>query len=262
MRSNKILKGVFFLWSCATLAASCGSSKELSYMTDLGNRDTVSGVPIKPAQLRLKPSDNLYINVFSSNAEMNKMYNPPQSGAVTNDQYRDPDSRYLNGFTIDNEGNVNLPALGKITIAGKTIEEAEQTVKAQAEQLLKDVAVKIRLLNFKVTVLGEVKIPGVFYVNDRSYSVMDALSSARGVSDFASVKNVLVVRKTPSGSQSFVLDLNKKSVLWSEAYYLQPEDVVFVQPSKNKNITQRLPVISIIVGSLSSALLIASYLID
>ena len=150
--------------------------------------------------------------------------------------------------------------LGKVSVAGKTLAEAEDTIRSIAKEYLKDATIKVRLFNYKLTVLGEVKMPGVYYNYNNYVTVFDAISLAQGITDYAKLKNVLVLRPTTRGTKTYSLDLNSKSMLASDGYYLQPDDVVIVQPGKNKGFQQKLPLITILVGSLSAILLIANYL--
>jgi polysaccharide export outer membrane protein len=169
-------------------------------------------------------------------------------------------SRSVNGNLVDADGNITLPMLGKIAVAGMTITEAEDTIRAASRQYLKDATVKVRLLSYKVTVLGEVKLPGIYYNYNNYITVLDAISLAQGTTDFAKLADVLVLRPTPRGTRTYSINLNSKTALASAAWYLQPDDVVILQPGKNKGLQQKLPLIGIVVGSLSALLLLLDYL--
>jgi polysaccharide export outer membrane protein len=150
--------------------------------------------------------------------------------------------------------------MGKIPVEGKTIGECEELIKAEAKKYLKEVTVKVRLLNYKITVIGEVKIPGTYYNYNEYYTIFDAISSAQGTTDFAKLESVLILRSTKTGTKTYDLNLKSKSSLSSDGYYLLPNDVVIVQPGNNKNVAQRLPLIAIAIGSLSALLLLLNYL--
>ena len=150
--------------------------------------------------------------------------------------------------------------LGKIAVAGLTVSEAEDTISGFTKQYLKGATVKVRLLSYKVTVLGEVKMPGIYYNYNSYITVLDAISLAQGATDYAKLADILVLRPTTGGTRTFSLDLNSKSAIQSPAWYLQPDDVVVLQPGKNKGLQQKLPLIGILVGSLSALLLLLNYL--
>jgi polysaccharide export outer membrane protein len=147
----------------------------------------------------------------------------------------------VQGYIVEPDGTITLPSIGKIAVTGLTIREAEARIKAKAQEYLKDVTAKVRLLNYKVTVIGEVNSPGVYYNYNYEYTVFDALSSAGGTTNWAKIEKVLVLRRTKNGSQTYTLDMNSSSALSSPAYFLEPNDVVVVQPSKYKNVQLRLP---------------------
>jgi polysaccharide export outer membrane protein len=161
---------------------------------------------------------------------------------------------------VDADGNITLPLLGKIPVAGMTIAQAEDTIRAISKEYLKDAIVKVRLLNYKLTILGEVKMPGVYYNYNNYVTIFDAISLAQGTTDYAKLADVLVLRPTPRGTKTYSLNLNSKSALMSDGYYLLPDDVVVLQPGKNKGLQQKLPLVGIVVGSLSALLLLLNYL--
>ena len=107
--------------------------------------------------------------------------------------------------------------------------------KKKADEFLKDAIVKVKLLNFKITVSGEVRNPGDYYNYNNSITILEALALANGNTDFATIKSVMVVRPIPEGRKTYMLDLSSKNVYLSDAFYLQPNDFVIVQPDKYKN---------------------------
>jgi polysaccharide biosynthesis/export protein len=223
---------------------SCKSYKDLILFSDLtNNRDLLQGYPINPPEYQIKKQDNLYVSILSQNPEMNLLFNPAmgQIGSTsaatgTGQMYGELSSQYINGYQVDQKGNINLPFLGAINVEGATIQAAEARIKARALDFLKEPSIKVKLLNFRVTILGEVNAPGTYYNYDKSISVVDAISMARGITDFAEINKVLVMRKTDRGTQTFRLNLQQShEVLNSEAFYLQPDDIVYLEPGKIKN---------------------------
>jgi len=245
---------IWILLNCS----SCTTAKKLTIMEDVSPNETIRGP--KPAPIyHIKIKDNLFVSIATPDQDLTRTSDPTASGAAAL-SYEGPASRAVNGDIVDGDGNINLPMLGKVSVAGKTLPEAEDTIRSIAKEYLKDATIKVRLFNYKLTVLGEVKMPGVYYNYNNYVTVFDAISLAQGTTDYAKLKNVLVLRPTPRGTKTYALDLNSKSMLASDGYYLQPDDVVIVQPGKNKGFQQKLPLITIIVGSLSALLLIGNYL--
>jgi len=227
-------------------------------MDDLNPNETVRG-PKPPPIYHIKIKDNLFVSISTQDQDLTRTTDPTASGGAP-PSYEGPASRAVNGNIVDGDGNIDLPMLGKVSVVGKTVPEAEDTIRSIAKEYLKDATIKVRLFNYKLTVLGEVKMPGVYYNYNNYVTIFDAISLAQGTTDYAKFKNVVVLRPTPRGTRTYTLDLNSKSMLTSDGYYLQPDDVVIVQPGKNKGFQQKLPLITILVGSLSAILLIANYL--
>ena len=239
---------------------ACRSNKDLSYLRDANQ--SMSGVPRENSEYKIQLNDNLYVSILSPNLEMNDIYNPATVGNIRaiNNIWQNLPGQFIQGYMVEPEGNVTLPLIGKISVVGKTIREAEALIQAKAQELLKDVTAKVRVINYKITVLGEVKSPGVYYNYNYEFTVMDAISSASGTTNSADLKNVLVLRQTPEGSKSFQMNLNSKSGLSSEGYFLMPNDVVMVQPSKYKNVELRLPLYSVALSTITTFLLVLNYI--
>jgi polysaccharide export outer membrane protein len=241
------------------LYCSCTTAKKLTIMQDLSPNQTVPGP--KPAPIyHIRSKDNLYVGIATPDQDLTKMTDPTTNGVSLAMAYEGITSKAVNGNIVDADGNITLPMLGRIPVAGLTIAEAEDTIRGISRQYLKDATVKVRLLSYKVTVLGEVKLPGIYYNYNNYITVLDAISLAQGATDYAKLADVLVLRPTAGGTRTFSLNLNSKSAIQSPAWYLQPDDVVILQPGRNKGLQQKLPLVGIVVGSLSALLLLLNYL--
>jgi polysaccharide export outer membrane protein len=170
--------------------------------------------------------------------------------------------QYPNGYLVDSNGNIALPILGYIGVAGLTQAEAQTKVQERANEYLKDASVKVKLLNFRVSVMGEVRTPGVYYNYSSSLTVLEAISMANGLSDYARIRRVLVMRTTDKESKTYRLDLSRKDFLKSEAFFLQPNDVIYIEPHKIKNTNLNSSVYSILLSTVSTAVLITSLIIS
>jgi polysaccharide biosynthesis/export protein len=250
--------------------SSCRSHRELMYLRDVrgqegsaGNsQENLAGLPKPQPVYSIKVKDNLYVSIISPNPELNKVYNPPavSSNASVSNQFDNLAGQFIHGYEVETDGSITLPIIGKVNVAGKTIVQSENEIEDKAKTFLKEVTVKVKLLNFRVTVLGEVKNPGLYHTYSYNFSTLDAIGMANGNTDFASLSNVMVVRPTKEGSRTFTLNLNNKSALSSDGYYLQPNDVVFIQPARNKFIQPRVSAATLILSSISSVLLLLNYI--
>lgn len=242
---------------------SCRSNKDLVYLSDLEGEGLQKGMPAAVPEYRIKTNDNLYVNITTLNPEVNQLFMPSMGmGAAggTQQMYGDQSSQYLNGFQVDTEGKIILPVLNKVDVAGLTIQEARNRIQEKANEYLKDASVKVKLLSYKVTVMGEVRTPGVYYNYNNSLTVLEAISMANGITDYAHIKKVLVLRPSDQGSKTYRLDLSSKKLLASEAFFLQPNDVLYVEPDKYKNVRLNSTFYSLLLSSVTTFLVILRFL--
>ena len=222
----------------------------------------VQNVPGPSPEYRIKPDDNLYVNIETLNPAINQLFNPIQSAAGsggTQQAFGNPASQFINGFVVDPTGAITLPVIGTVIIADKTANEAQVLIQEKANVYLKDASVQVKVLSFKVTVLGELRNPGVYYNYNSNMTVLEAIGMAGGVTENAQLSQLLVVRRTPTGSKSYRLDLSEKKLLGSEAYYLQPNDVIYVNADKLKNIRLTTPAYTFVLSALTTIIVLMQY---
>jgi len=245
-----VVAGLFF--------SSCRTNKDLVYLNNTKDQEVLEGIPGTVSEYIIKTNDNLYVDIQSMSPEVNAMFNPTKGMGTTggtSQNYGQPASQYLNGFQVDLSGEVNLPIIGKVALAGQSLKQARVSIQAKADEYIKDATVKVKLLSFKVTVLGEVKKPGVYYNYNNQMTVLDGISMASGVTDYGRIQKVLVLRPTDSGSKTYRLDLSNKKFLSSDAFFLQPNDVVYVEPDKYKNVKLNSPTFSLFLSAISTLIL-------
>jgi polysaccharide export outer membrane protein len=169
---------------------------------------------------------------------------------------------YIYGYDVNSEGNIVLPVVGPIKVEGLTLEETRKLLQESADKVFKNSTVECKLLSFKFTVIGEVKIPGT-YINYNNYlTILEAIGRAGGVGDYGNRSNVLVVRPVDKGTKTFRLNLQDKNILSSQAYFLLPNDVVIVEPLKQKIFNMNLPTISFIFSAVTSTITMTLLLIN
>jgi polysaccharide export outer membrane protein len=176
-------------------------------------------------------------------------------------KYTTPSGAYLYGYEVDADGYIKLPNMGKIKVGGVSQSQLGAVVQKKVDEFLNDAIVNVKLLNYKITVIGEVRNPGVYYNYNNSITVLEALAMANGNTDFASIRNVVVVRPYPEGNKAFQLDLSSKDVYKSEAFYLQPNDYIMVRPDKYKNFQLNSQAYSLFFSSLSMLLAVLGFVL-
>lgn len=203
---------------------SCVSHKEVTYFNDLNT--SVAGelnIPDAPV-LNLQPNDVIEVGISSISKDANEYF---QKGGS------DIDHKYSgNTYQITKEGTIDLPLVGEIAIGGLTTQAAEKVVKGALLTYLQKPSVNIRLVSFEITVLGEVKMPGVYAIADGQVTVLEAIGYAGDLTIFGKRNNILVIRNSQAGKKYFRIDLNSSDALINDNFYLHNNDVVYVEPSK------------------------------
>ena len=183
---------ILFYFFCALPAlTSCTSAKQLTYFQDVAPNQSIKGLPKPPPVYRIRVKDNLFVSMTTQDPDQNKTADPA-AGTQNSLVYEGPASKAVNGNIVLADGTIDLPLLGKVPVEGKTAEEAQEQIKTAANQYLKDVVVKVRVLTYRITVVGEVKVPGVYYNYNNYITIFDAIALAQGTTDFAKLQQVLV----------------------------------------------------------------------
>lgn len=248
------------------LIGSCRSHKDLTILRDVQGETNLIPRSVLDYRYKINVNDNLYVSIVSTNPELNAIYNPATVGTAGGGSnanvWGTQSSQYVYGYLVDLDGSITLPTIGKIHVLGLTIPDCELEIQAKATQYLKDVTAKVRLLNYKVTVMGEVLNPGVYFNYNQEFTVFDAIGLANGTKNTAALDNIMVIREFGNKSQTFKLDLNSANALTSEAFNILPNDVVIVQPAPFKNFELRLPIYTLVLSSITTFILVLSYVQD
>ena len=226
---------LFGLVALALLVSSCASTKDIAYFQNkmVNQPEKID----KHAGIVIQPKDMLSIVVSSRNPELVAMFNLPvisyQAGGevpLNTAQQR------LMGYVVDEEGFIDFPVLGKLNIVGKTRWEVAELVKNKLiqEGYLSDAVVTVEFLNFKISVLGEVASPGTFSIDGDKVTVLQAISLARDLTIFGRRDNVSVIREQDGKRTIYEINLTDVDLFKSPAYYLQQNDIVYVQPNDIK----------------------------
>ncbi len=202
----------------------------------------------------LKPGDLLNIQISSiTSPEYDFINNSNQKNSI--DQKNNP---YLYGYLINEDGYISLPILGDILIKGKSLEEAQKEIKKLSEPYLSMPSVKLSLLNFDVTVIGEVNNAGKINVKKAELNILEAIGLVNGLTLEADRRKVKIIRLEEGQSKIFYLDLSDKSIANNKYFYLETNDVVYVQPLKKRFVVLNdlSSTITVLVSTLTLYLLI------
>lgn len=224
-----LLLGLFLL------AVSCGSYKNIPYFQDkvINNPESID----KHAGIVIQPKDMLSIVVSSRTPELAPMFNLPiVTYSAGSEMVSSGGSQRIMCYSVDNDGFIDFPVLGKIKVAGKTRWECADTIKKELldRKYLDDAVVTVEFTNFKVSVLGEVTSPGTYTIEGDKVTILQAISLARDLTIFGKRENVSVIREQNGKRVIYEVDLTSTDLFNSPAYYLQQNDIVYVEPSKVK----------------------------
>jgi polysaccharide export outer membrane protein len=243
----------------AILLSSCTQHRQLVYLRKEDSLKTVDYFPKERPEYRIQTRDILYIRVYTLNQEISNLINQTM-GVSQQNLFQNEPNLYVNGYTVDDSGYIEIPVLGRIEVADKTVDEAIRAVRERAAVYLKDATVVLKLVSFKFSVLGEVARPGTYSNFNNQLTVLEALSMAGDITDYGDRKQVLVLRPTKAGTKTFRLNLTKIDLLRSEGFFLLPNDIVYVQPIRSKMIKINIPTISLFLTGVSTLILILNYL--
>ncbi len=242
----------------AVIFASCTPQRQMVYMQD--KQELGDELPARPETYRLNPGDILHVRVMSSDMEASQIFNIEDMRRATTraGDVGDP-GMYLYGYTIDEAGKVHLPVMGSVEVKGLSLDETHERIQELAQEYLVDATVSVKIVNFSVTVLGEVRRPGSFYVYDHEFTIMDALGLAGDLTDYGN-REVQVIRQTDDGFLFATLDITDRAAVSSELYYLQPNDLVYVEPSITKRFGFAQFPFGVVFSGISTALLLINFL--
>jgi len=242
------------------LASGCTSQKKLAYLYNLPEPNGDQIYPMDIPDYKLQPRDVLYISAKAMNAE--GIITDLLSTNTASSSAQGEAGGFFNGYDVSPEGNIIMPAVGMIKVAGLTLEESRKLIQSSVDKVFNNSTVICKLLSFKFTVIGEVHAPGS-YVNYNNYlTVLEAIGRAGGVGDFGNRYKILVVRPVDKGTKTFTLNLQDKQILTSEGYFLLPNDVVIVQALGQKIFNLNLPTISFIISSVTQTITMTFLLIS
>ena len=249
---------MLFLGVVLTGLSGCVSQRNLPYLqSDDYSTNTPVTVENTRRQYRIQTGDVLSIRVQSVQPQLNDMFNTVDTRAVFNG---DPGNLYLTGYSVDDAGTINLPTVGRLKVQGLLVDEAQLLVQERINKFVRDANVLVKLLSFKVTVLGEVRTPGRYFVYNAQCTILEGLGLAGDLTEFGNRQNVKLIRQSAKGSEVVLLDLTDPALLASPYFYLLPNDALYVEPMPARTARGNANNLGLVFAGISSVVLILSYL--
>lgn len=215
------------------MLGSCASSKKVAYF-----QNAVDGVVAQSEGLydaKIMPKDILTITVSTTNPEAATPFNLTVSNTLNSTGQMYSGSGVLQTYLVDNDGEIDYPVIGTIKVAGLTKNECQELVKSKIKAFLaeeENPIVTVRMSSYRVTIIGEVRSPGVIPVGTEKMSILEALASAGDLTIYGKRDNVMLIREEANGQKTIHrLNLNDANIISSPYYYLQQNDIVYVEPN-------------------------------
>lgn len=231
---------------------SCAQRRNLAYFSQFETQE--NNEKLQDRSVKIQSNDLLRININSLNEEFNSLF-------TINQQYeRLRSTEEPTGYRVSKEGIVSIPVVGNMMVQGMTIEEVKEALTNELTKYVKDPIVDVKLLNFKVTVIGEVNSPSSFTIPGDNINLLEALGMAGDMTVYGKRDNVLIIRELEGKRIMKRLDLNRQGVLNDEFFNLKQNDIVYVEPDKSKAIeySSNTRVMPVIIASISAVAVLIS----
>lgn len=252
---------LMFLFVAAIFCTSCGSTKkayrQTVYFRDIS--DSLERLAPIVFEQRFQPGDILYIGVVTQNENMSSIFNQPismPSGSSSGGPM---------GYLVDNDSTITFPLLGRLKVAGHTKNTFTQEITTRLKHYVDSPIVTVRLMNYRVTVLGEVNKPGTITIPNERVSILDAIGLAGDLTIYGIRDSIRVIRQNEGKIESGTINLNSGSFFDSPYFYLKQNDVVYVKMQRRKLYAAdqtTLRSVSIIVGIVSAVAALSATFIN
>ena len=250
-RAIYTLKIVARLIIVAFLFSSCVSQKKVQLLQEKSVEDISSGfMNNRNTSYPLQPGDQLYIKVHSVDQKTSRLFQTDFPNAMTA-TYQD-----LNSYRVEEDGYINFSFIDKVYVKGLTVKEVNDLLQKTVNEYFKEATVVVQLVNYRVSVLGEVSNPGTFIIKNKQINILQAIAEAGGPKNFGNVRKAKLVRQTLTGSEMYYLNLTDNGILQSDQFYLLPNDVVYIEPLKSKSFAFDNFPYSLILSTISTATLV------
>ncbi|WP_010136839.1 polysaccharide biosynthesis/export family protein [Ochrovirga pacifica] len=238
------------------LLQSCTYKKDILYFQKI---DKLKQEEVERPTILIQPNDILSITISALVPESAIAYNKQKPGQNGTGQQGSIELLKIQGYLVDNNGEIRLPVLGKVATKDKSIHELEKYLinLLEEEKHLVEPSVDIRLLNAKFTVLGEVSQPGTYTFTEQTLSIPQALGYAGDLTINGKRKDIVLIREVQGERKVYAIDLTKTNWINKETYYIQPNDVLVVNPNSAKvksagylgNVSSLVGVISLLIST-------------
>ncbi len=259
----KIRLATFKLLSIALISLtviSCVPQAKMKYLQDKEGVTPVTEFQNERPDYKLKPGDYLYIRILTLDQKSNEIFaNITGSGGSSGYMNISEQNLYLTSYMVNDSGYIIYPLLGSIYARGNTVTEMEQSINKAVSEIIKQSSAVVKLVQYNISILGEVKSPGKYTIYNNRVNIFEALALAHDLTSFADRSHVQIIRTEGNTNKIVTIDLLSKDILSSPYYYLQPNDIIYIEPLKNKTYAFESFPYALIFSTITTALLIATF---
>jgi len=238
------------------LLASCITTKKTTYLQE--DKEETEAAIAAPEEYRVQINDNLFVRIITPDPKWAAMFNtlPVTASSFTMTEL----TADLISYPVTTSGTIDMPFLGEIEVAGKTIPQIKKEIHDSLVDYIKDYDVSVRLVNNYVSVLGEVSRPGKYPIYKNHLTILQALAMASDLNEYSNRRRVQVIRQTPEGPVVKEFDLTDRNLVDTEFYYVKPNDVIYAQPIKGKFFRMNQFPFALILSAITTTVLFLNYL--
>jgi polysaccharide biosynthesis/export protein len=251
------------------LASSCVSNKKLLYLQDLNSQSakvsSTEKFPYQEEQYRLQNFDIVDITIKTGSEELNKIFSivtGEQNNMNMNMGQNGGDLFYMNGYTLDEQGKVDIPLVGELKLVGLTLEEGKTLIENKVRAYVPDeFFVRVRLGGIRFSSLGEFNAPGKVTILQNRVTIFEAIAASGDLTTIAKRNEIIMLRQYPDGSQIHRINLNDRNLLSSEFYFIRPNDVLYAEPLKVRELgagTNFIQSLALLTSTVSTIALIVT----
>lgn len=262
---------IFFFLLLGT-AFSCIPNKRLIYLQNLEGQESIADgelIRYEIPEYRLQYNDIIEVNVLTADDFITKGFSSqqmtPMGGMMGQMAQGGGDVYYMTGFTVNKDGNIHVPFVGDVQVMNRTIEEARQVIeeKLRKELIKSEFHVRVKLGGIRFSTIGEFRRPGKYVVLQDRMTIFEAIAQAGDLNNLAKRDEILLIRQYPDGSKLHRINLNDRQLVRSPFYFIQPNDQLYAEPMKvrqigaGENAAQSL---TLLISSISAVALVLNLL--
>ncbi|NNF02317.1 MAG: hypothetical protein HKN22_06505 [Bacteroidia bacterium] len=239
--------------------SACTPQKKVLYFQSAEN----AGLPIySPPEnevfaLKVVPNDILLVDIYTLNPEALPGFTQNLERPIVDNR-----TAYEKGFVVDEAGYIELPLIGKTFVSGLTLTETKDTLANRLKKFILEPTVTVKKMSFKLSILGEVGKPGLYYVRNERVTFSEAIAMAGDLSDFGNRKTVKVFRKVDGKIHQIPIDLTTQNVLSSSGMIMHPDDIIYVEPVRGKRFNNISPGLGLFTSILTTTVVVLTFIIN